>query len=104
MMQKVRFGTCLELPFVIGVSRLYFCYSQIRAARKFHERQSNAPYKDAVGTNGRRGRGPVSAGGGDNIILINAITTNSYCAYQSPVLVQRHAAGKNLYAVREAGN
>src|SRR5438105_4104231 len=73
--------------------------STIRVARELDERQAHAAHEDAVGTNLRRRLEPCAAHRRNDVVLIDAVAADAEAADQLAAFVDRHAAGKDLYAV-----
>ena len=77
---------------------------QIRTARKFQKRQTHTTDEYLIGTDRRRRREAVTTGSRNQIILIHAVATDADAADQHSILVERHAARKNLNTVRQVWN
>jgi hypothetical protein len=73
----------------------------VRMARVFDIRQSHAAYQQLICANGRRRVVAESAGGGDEVVLINAVAADADCAHQNAVFVECGAAREDLKAVRQ---
>src|ERR1700755_2824524 len=74
------------------------------AAREFKEREARAAYRNLVGAYGGGRFVAVAACGGDEVVLIDAVAADADGADEFAVLVERHAAGKDLKAVRDVRN
>src|SRR5262245_62549846 len=70
-------------------------------ARVFDIRQPHAAYQQLICANGRRRVVAESAGGGDEVVLINAVAADADCAHQNAVFVECGAAREDLKAVRQ---
>src|SRR5436309_9733297 len=73
--------------------------SAIRMAREFDERQADATHEDAIRANLRRRFKSRAAHRRDDVVLIDAVAADAETADQLAAFVERHAAGKDLYAV-----
>src|SRR2546421_8105583 len=77
---------------------------QVRAARELHEREARAADDYLVGAYGGRRFEAVAPGGGDDVVLINAVAADADAADELAVLVDGDAARKDLDAVRDVRN
>src|SRR5437667_10567088 len=96
----------------IGKSLSYFCpftFSfcldlKIRTPRKFQERQSHTTDEYLIGTDRGGGGESVTTRSRNQIVLIHAVATDADAANQHAILVERHAARKNLNTVGQIWN
>src|SRR3989442_197137 len=96
----------------IGKALSYFCpftfsfclLLKVRTAREFQERQTHTTDEYLIGTDCRRGRETVTTRRRNQIVLIHAVAADADAAHQHSILVQRHAARKNLNTVRQIWN
>src|SRR5438132_9882413 len=83
----------------------YFCLLlKVRTAREFQKRQAHPTDENLIGTDRGRGGEAVTTRSRNQIVLIHAVATDADAANQHSILVQRHAARKNLNAVGQIWN
>src|SRR5262249_25598932 len=68
----------------------------VRMAREFDVRQPHAAYQQLICANGRRRLEAESAGGADDVVLIDAVAADADSAHQSAVFEERGAAREDL--------
>src|SRR5919205_761844 len=74
---------------------------EVRAARELEEGEARAADDELVGADGGGGLEALCARRGDEVVLVNAVAADADGPDQLAVLVERHAAGEDLDAVRD---
>src|SRR5437016_9287116 len=83
----------------------YFCLLlKVRTAREFQKRQAHPADENLIGTDCGRRREAVGPSTCNQIVLIHAVATDPDAADQHSILIQRHAARKNLNTIRQIWN
>ena len=72
--------------------------------REFDPWQSHTAHEELIGANCFRSFKAYTASGGDDVVLVNAVTTDANGSDQHSVFVKRHTTRKDLKAIWQSGN